>query len=467
LKTPDLSALLRNGGEIPLRRQLSLTLQLSLPAILAQVSSVIMHYIDASMVGQLGASGSASIGLVSSSTWLLGGLCTACSVGFTIPVAHRIGAGNTQGARGMVRQGLVVSLLFSLLLLLAAALLSPVLPVWLGGEPEICKNASSYFLVFAFLLPLRMLRTISGGMLQCSGNMRFPSISQILMCFLDVVFNFFLIFPTRAVSLFGLQARVPGCNLGVTGAALGTLLAEAVCALLLLWFLLTRSDSLHLRPGEKTRFNGAELRQSAKTALPVALENIIMCGAQIALTGIVAPLGTVAIAANSLSVTAESLCYMPGYGIGTASTTLVGQSLGAGREDMARRFGWLSTVLGMVFMTLSGVLLYVFAPQMIGLLTPDPQVRALGVTVLRIEALAEPLYGASMVANGVFRGTGRTLIPTCLNLLSMWFIRLPMAWYLVPRVGLRGVWIAMAVELCCRGILFLIRLHGKKWSRRV
>lgn len=467
MKTTDLTALLRGSEKIPLRSQLALTFALSLPAILAQVSSVFMGYIDASMVGSLGASGSASIGLISSSTWLLGGLCTACAVGFTVPVAHRIGAGDDKGARGLVRQGLVVALLFSLLLACGAMLISPYLPVWLGGDADITGNASRYFLIFAFLLPLRQLRTISAGMLQCSGNMKFPSISQIIMCFLDVVFNFFLIFPTRKAILFGLSVTIPGFGLGVSGAALGTLLAEAVCASRLLWFLLARSGPLKLHREEKTVFNPVELRQSAKTAVPVALENIIMSGAQVALTGIVAPLGTIAIAANSLSVTAESLCYMPGYGIGTAATTLVGQSLGAGREDMARRFGWLSTVLGIVFMSLSGVLLYVFAPQMIGLLSPDPEVRALGVMVLRIEAFAEPLYGVSMVANGVFRGTGRTLVPTCLNLLSMWFVRLPMAWYLAPVVGLRGVWIAMAMELSCRGILFLIRLHGKKWSRKV
>lgn len=200
-------------------------------------------------------------------------------------------------------------------------------------------------------------------------------------------------------------------------------------------------------------------------ALPVGFEQVIMSGAQILGTKIVSPLGSIAIAANSFSVTAESLCYMPGYGIGAAATTLIGQSIGAGREDLTRRLGWLTTGLGMAVMTGSGILLYVFAPWMIGILSPDPAIRELGAAVLRIEAFAEPMFAASIVASGVFRGAGDTLVPSCLNFLSMWAVRLPVSAFLAPRAGLRGVWFAMCLELCVRGILFLIRLRGTRWMR--
>ena len=192
-----------------------------------------------------------------------------------------------------------------------------------------------------------------------------------------------------------------------------------------------------------------------------------MCGAQIAQTRIVAPLGTVAIAANSFSVTAESLCYMPGYGIGTAATTLIGQSIGAGRKDMTKRLGWLTTGLGMVVMAVTGTLMYIAAPWMIGMLSPEPAIRALGTRILRIEAFAEPMFGASIVASGVFRGAGDTLVPSCLNFFSMWAIRIPASAILAPRFGLPGVWLAMCVELCVRGILFLIRLAGSRWLKTV
>lgn len=121
--------------------------------------------------------------------------------------------------------------------------------------------------------------------------------------------------------------------------------------------------------------------------------------------------------------------------------------------------------LGILVMTGMGVLLYVFAPWMIGILSPDPEIRRMGTEVLRIEAFAEPMYAASIVASGVFRGAGDTLAPSCLNFFSMWVIRLPLAAFLSKRYGLVGVWVAMAVELCVRGILFLIRLSGKRWRQ--
>ncbi len=200
--------------------------------------------------------------------------------------------------------------------------------------------------------------------------------------------------------------------------------------------------------------------------MPIDLEHMILCGAQVALTHITAPLGTVAIAANTLAVTAESLCYMPGYGVGTAATTLVGQSLGAGNQKLAKRYGWLSVCLGVSIMSVLGVLMFLFSPYMFAMLTPDPKVRLLGTQVLRIEAFAEPLYAASIVAAGALRGAGDTLIPSILNLISMWGIRITAAAFLAPRLGLHGVWLAMCGELCVRGILFLIRLGRGKWFNR-
>lgn len=468
--TTKLLEKLRCGEELSLREQVMLTIHLSIPAIFAQISSIVMQYIDASMVGHLGADGSASIGVVASSTWLMGGLCAAASTGFTVQVAQRIGARDEKGARSIVRQGLAAVLFFSCVLMFAGILISGGLPVWLGADASICKNASGYFFVYACFLPILQLNSAAGGMLQCSGNMRLPSMLHIMMCFLDVIFNAILIFPAREIVISsGADIRIQlfGAGLGVTGAALGTALAELVTVCLMLYFLLVRSPMLHLRKNERLQWKADDLKQAVKIALPVGFEQVVMCGAQIMSTRIVAPLGTIAIAANSLSVTAESLCYMPGYGIGTAATTLIGQSIGAGRKDLTRRLGWLTTGLGMLVMTGSGLLLFFGAPFMIGLLTPDAAIRALGTQILRIEAFAEPMYAASIVASGVFRGAGDTLVPSFMSLFCMWAVRIPLSAFLAVSYGLQGVWVAMCVELCVRGVLFLIRLKGRKWQQKI
>ena len=156
---------------------------------------------------------------------------------------------------------------------------------------------------------------------------------------------------------------------------------------------------------------------------------------------------------------------MPGFGIAYAGTTLIGQSIGAGRQRLAVRFGWLVTFLGMILMGLAGVLLYAFSPQLMSILSPDPDIIAMGTTVLRIEAFAEPLFGAALVIAGVFRGSGDSLRPSVTNLISMWLIRIPLAIFLSTRIGLPGVWIAMCTELCCRGTLLLIMLG--LWGRKL
>ena len=457
---------LRAGERLTAGQQLLLIFQLSIPAVLAQLSSIVMQYIDAAMVGSLGETKSASIGLVSSSTWLFGGLCSAAAVGYTVQIAHRIGHGEEGEARKLVKMGLLFCALFGFLLLGIGAGLSFPLPALLGGEESVRTDSSLYFLVFSLFLPVRALNYASAGALQGSGNIKFPGAMEILMCALDVLFNFALIFPTREVTLFGARFTVYGAGLSVAGAALGTGLAEASATLALLAFLLFGSKPLRLRRSEKFVFEKSYFKEALRLSLPVGFEQGILSGAQIVSTAIVAPLGNVAIAANSFAVTAESLCYMPGYGIGTAATTAVGQSVGAGRKDLVKRLGWTATLFGIAVMSVTAVLAYFLAPYLIGVLTPVEEIRTLGVTVLRLELFAEPMYAASIVASGVFRGAGDTLVPSAFNFCSMWLVRLPLAALLSASLGLKGVWIAMAIELTVRGILFLIRLAGKGWQKR-
>ncbi len=454
-----------SGKAMTASQQIGLTVRLSIPAILAQISSIVMQYIDASMVGRLGANASGAIGLVSSTTWLFGGLCVAVTTGFTVQIAQAVGAGEEKNARNIMKQGLIIALCISALLALIAALISTPLPRWLGGEAAIQKMASQYFLVYMLGLPALQMNSIAGGMHQSSGNMRLPGILNVMCCVMDVFFNMLFIFPTRSVQINSITFTMPGLGLGVAGAALGTITAEAVTCAIMVTALLWKNRTLHLRKGEHLRFHRDTLARAVKIGAPVGLEQMVMCSAYVMSTKIVSPLGTIAIAANSFAVTAESFCYMPGYGVQAAASTLVGQCVGAGQKQLSRRMAWITMGLGVSVMTIGGVLMYIAAPAMIGVLTPNEEIRNLGAAVLRIEAFAEPFYAASIVASGALRGAGDTLVPSCMNFASMWCVRIPLAAILAPRVGLYGVWIAMCVELCFRGILFTARLKRERWMR--
>lgn len=461
-----LLAKIRSGEQLGLGSQVRLTLLLCGPAILAQLASVLLQFIDASMVGSLGAMPAAAVGLVSTSTWICGGFAMATAQGFSVQVAHLIGSNDFGAARKVVRQGLTSVLIFSLLLTAAAVSVSGVLPRWLGGEEALLDDASAYFLIAALTLPFLQLDFFAAGMLQCSGNMKVPSLLNVMMCVLDVVFNFFLIFPDREIQLLGMQIAVPGAGMGVRGAALGTALAEIITAAAMMYFLLCRSEELGIMHEKGSFIPGKEcLRAAVGISSPLWMQNVIMRGAYIASTVIVAPLGPVSIAANSFAITAESFCYMPGYGMADAATTLVGQSVGAGRRELVRSFSRITIGLGTLMMSALALLMYLFAPQIMSLLSPDGEVVALGAKVLRIEAFAEAGYAVSIIAYGAMVGAGSTLVPSGINLTSMWLFRILPAIFLTRMYGLPGYWMAMCVELNIRGLAFLLRIRGKGWMQ--
>ncbi len=467
-KKDHLLGLIRSGQPMTLQQQVKLTLLLCGPAVLAQVATILLQFIDTAMVGSLGAGPSASIGIVSTTTWILGGFCMAASQGFSVQVAHLVGSNDFENARKVMRQGLTSVLLFSLFIMLIGLLISGPLPRWLGGSEDIRPDAVGYFRTFCWFIPTMQLSFFGSSMLQCSGNMKVPSLLNIFMCVLDVILNFFLIFPTRELHLPGMTLTLPGAGMGVMGAALGTGLAEAITAALMLYFLLFRSKELGIAR-EKGSFIPAfaTLRNAFGITGPMWLQNVIMRGAHIASTVIIAPLGAVSIAANSFAITAESFCYMPGYGMGDAATTLVGQSLGAGRKQFARDFARICTLLGVGMMSALAVVMYFIAPQIMSLLSNDADVIALGARVLRIEAFAEAGYAAAIVAYGACVGAGDTLVPSIINLGSMWLVRIVPAIFLTRHFGLVGYWMVMCVELNVRGLAMFLRTRGENWTKKM
>ena len=450
-KTEYLMESIRSGRAMVRSEKLNLIVGLSIPSMLAQISTVMMFFIDASMVGHLGAEASASIGLIESTTWLVGSLLSAAATGFSVQVAHFIGANDFVKARQVFRHALICGLAFSVFLSLIGVGIHSHLPYWLGGGADIASASSGYFLIYSLVLPFVYLYHTSEMMLKSAGNMHTPSVMAVLVCICDVIFNYIFIYI---------------CKFGVVGAAMGTALAYICISLPNLYLSACKNRMLNLRQ-DHVRFHWVKeyVQRACKISIPIAIQNILMSGAQIVSTMIVAPLGNIAIAAHSFAITAESLCYMPGYGIGDAATTLVGQTYGAGRIDLCKNFAYMTVGLGMLVMALMGVIMYVFAPEMIGVLSPVEAIRQLGTTCLRIEAFAEPFFAASIVTYCVCVGAGDTFKPAAINLGTMWLVRLTLAYGLSKSYGLEGVWIAMATELTFRGVLFLIRLFRGSWMK--
>ena len=450
-KNDALLASIREGKTLSQTDKINLVISLSVPSILAQITNVLMFYIDTAMVGALGAKESAAVGLVQAPTWLYSGITTATALGFSVQVAHFVGSGDFEKARQVARHGIVAAFLLSIVVTLIGVGISPSLPFWLRGGSDIAADASTYFTIYTLALPFLQLGVLSTNLLKSTGNMVVPSVISVMMCVLDVVFNYIFIFIL---------------NMGVAGTALGTLLAIVIAASSETWFAFFRSSILAAKHSkERFVWRWLYIKQALEIGSPMAVQYILMTSAQIVSTMIVAPLGNFAIAGHTFAIAAESLCYMPGIGIGEAATTLVGQSYGAGQYKLCRSFARITVSLGMIVMAFMGLIMFIFAPEMIGFMSPVPEIRELGVQSLRIASVAEVMFAASIVGNSVCVGVGDTLKPAIMNLLSMWGLRLTLAACLAPIYGLKGVWIAMSIELTVRGLLFLLRLSKGKWMK--
>lgn len=445
--------LVREGvRDMVFAEKLRLLVLLSTPAIIAQLSSVVMQVIDAAMLGHLGTNESAAVGLVSTTIWLFGGFISGIATGFFVQVAHKIGANDVKRARSIIRQGIVCGLAVSCALALVGVAVAPFLPVWLGADEVIRHDASAYFTIVSMSMPLLMLNSIAAGSLRCSGNVKTPSMLNVMMGFLDVLFNYIFIYIL---------------HMGTLGAAYGTLAAMIITVTCMMYELVIKDKQLRFTLDKHQKFkpHWDTVSTGFKIGLPISLQRSVMSGAQVMISGIIAPMGSVAIAANTFGVNVESICYMPGYGIAEASTTLVGQSLGAKRSSLMRSFAWLSVAVGVAVMAIMGAIMWLFAPEMMGLVTSDNNVIKLGAECLRIEAWAEPGFAAAIVAYSIFVGAGKTIGSSALNLASIWGVRLSLSLLLAPTMGLYGVGVAMAIELTFRGLAFVVMLLRKGWSQ--
>lgn len=458
-----ISDLLTFDGTPRMKDTLFAVLVLAWPAILEQIMITLVQYVDTAMVGSLGSTATAAVGLTASTTWLFGGLFGAASVGFSVQVAQHLGAGRQEEAQKVTWQAVRFVVIFGLIVGAIGVGLSFPLPAMLGADEGVRPAASLYFRIIACAMPFTLASNMFSAILRCSGDTKTPMVLNVMINVLNVILNTLFIYPARTVSLFGASFPVWGAGWGVGGAAFASACSTATVAVLFLLVIFRKKSPIRISVKKRYKFERDCLLTAWRLGLPVALERVLTSTAQIVITAVITGIGTVAVAANHLAVTAESLSYMPAYGIATAATTLVGQAVGAGRKDLAKRFSRIVTWMGILIMTFGGFLLFTLAPQLIMIFSREQKVIELGTQVLRIVAFAEPLFGASIVASGALRGAGDSKWPFLISLATMWGVRITLSLLLAGSLGLVGVWVAMAAELSVRGLVFMIRLYRGRW----
>ena len=434
---------------------------LAWPTIVEQILQVTVTFADSAMVGALGEQATAAIAVTSSTIWLVNGWMNALALGFGVLMARSLGAQKDDRAKLVVRQALLTAVSFALFLTLLFIQIARFLPTWIGAEDAVRPLSQQYLTIIAIgYIPNLLMITIS-TLLRLSGDTRRPLYLNAFNNAANILFNLFFIFPTIRIGSLAL----PGLGLGVRGAAMATTLACTLTAILLVLVLFRGEHKIGITFRARWAFDGTIQKQALRLGIPIALERSTLSFGQIVLTKMVGTLGTTALAAHFLAISAESITYLPASGFSTAATTLVAQSLGREDKVLAKRYANLCILWGTLMMSFMGIVLFLSAPLLMMFFTRVGPVIVLGTRILRIVAFVQPAFGLSILIFGVMRGSGDTKGPFLISLAGMWLLRLPLAFLLlsVTRFGLVGVWLAMMSDLFLRGAICLYRYRKESW----
>ncbi|SHK03684.1 putative efflux protein, MATE family [Anaerobranca californiensis DSM 14826] len=454
--------LARGGVEVKPRKRV---MNLAWPAILEMFMSTLVQFVDTAMVGQLGAVAISAVSLNTSPMWFITGIFTGVSVGATALVARYIGANKLGEANNAAKQSLILGTIMGAIITILTLTLGQYLPKFMGAEPEVLPYATMYLKILGTTFILHFISFIASGILRGAGDTKTPMRINVLANIVNIIGNFFLIFPTRELIIGNTVITIWGADLGVIGAAISTAFSRGLAGIIVLYILFSGKLNIKLKK-EKIFFDVDMLFKILKIGAPAAMERVVMSSGQILFTRVVATLGTTVLAAHHLAIVAESISYMPGFGFSMAATTLVGQGLGENKPDDAYKYGMETLKIAAIVMTFMGVVFFFFPHYLLRIFSNDHEVIAYGSLALKIVAFSQPFFASAMVLSGALRGAGDTVWPLLFAVIGMWVIRLSLAYILVFgfNLALMGAWIAMAVDLGVRGTMMYIRFKNGKWK---
>lgn len=438
------------------RALLPVVFALAWPTMLEELMQTAVQYIDTAMVGQLGTDATAAVGSTATVNWLVGTTIYAFGIGFLALISQALGAGEQELAKRASAQSVLMVLLTGCLFTVLTAGLSPYVPGWMQVEPRLRPLASRYFLILYLPMLPRAASVIFGTVLRAAGDTKTPMRVGLGVNGINVILNFLLIYHPRTVTLFGRSLRLWGAGLEVTGAAIASAVSFTFGGVAITLALL-RHRSISPR-GCRLRPDPAILRPFMRVALPNMAQRFTTSLGYVVFAAMINALGDVSTAAHTVANTVESAFYIPGYGMQAAAATLTGNAIGMRDKQRQRDLSVLIVALEVAMMLVSGGLLFAFAPQMVRLFSQDPQVIGLGSTVLRMVACSEPIYGISIVVEGMLQGAGKTRAPFFFNVAGMWGVRI-LGTLLCTRLlggGLVSAWACMIAHNLLLCLLFVI-----------
>jgi len=430
-------------------------LRLAWPVIAEMALTTVTQIVDTAMVGRLGAPAVAAVAMSFQPLWIAIGVFTGLGVGTTALVARLCGSQERSEADKVLTQSLIVSAVLGMALFLLTYPNAKYIVQFMGGEPEVVSLGASYLRVLLPGLSFMLVHMVASAALRGAGDTRTPMKINVMINLLNVCGNALLIF-----GLFGFPA------LGVVGAGIATSVSRIFGCCLMLCLLASGNKAINLNLETVKRLEFTYIPRVIKVGIPAALERLAISGGQLIYARSIVLLGTIPYAAHAISINAEAISYMPGYGFAMAATTLVGQNMGAGKPDVAERSVWETLRIGSAIMGFMGVLFFLFPEFFMRIYTNELEVIALGRVTLRTMGIAQIPLAVGFIIPGALRGAGDTRSVLYSTIIGMWGVRLGVTYILVYwfQMGLLGAWLAMAADWFLRSVYVLARFKSGSWK---
>ncbi len=415
-----------------------------------------MWTVDTIFVGRVGTAEQGAVGLAGTLIWTAMCIFTGTITAVQIFVAQYRGAGREDRCGEILWQGIYLGLIASVPMGVLGLLSERVVRL-LDVSPDLIPFAASYMKIRLLGAVFTFLFRAMEVFLQGTGDTRTPLKVGVLCNVCNVALDYVLIFG---------KAGFP--EMGVRGAALATVIATAIQAGVYSYLLIGREGRRMYFARKISPFVPRRFFKLIRMGGPIGVQWLLDMGTWTIFTTAVARLGEVQAAAHQVALTILHISFMPGYGVSIATTTLVGQYLGAGDRAAAKRSAYNSLKIVVGFMGTMGLLFYIFRTELIRIFNPDPQVVAVGATLLIYAAVFQIFDGTGMVSAGILRGAGDTRWPSAVSIGVAWGVFVPMIYLMIVRLklGVTGGWQAAAIWIIVLGIVLYAGVRKRGWEER-
>lgn len=432
-----------NNQENSTKSLFNLLITLAIPTVLEEILSTLLQYVDTAMVGRLGENATAAVSVTTTVSWLVHCLPSAIGIAALSMIAQAAGSGDEKLIKRVSNQLMMIVIYSGVIIGGLSVALSPFIPSWMGAEVSIRRQASIYFAIISFPMIFRCAAWILGSAIRATKDTKTPMLINMSANILNVLLNYLFIYTF---------------SLGVTGAAIATAISYSIAGIFMYFAYrkneILKIDRITMKPDKEI------IDKACKIAVPVMATNVTSCTGYVIFASLVTGMGNTVFAAHSIAVTAETIFYIPGYGLRTATSTLVGNAVGENNRKKLSEVSYMSIIVTVLAMCLSGVVLYLVSFPLMRFFTSSLRVAEIGAEMLKLVAFSEPFFGLMIVCEGIYYGLGETKYPFYIETFCMWGIRI-VATFICVRIlglGLREVWYCMIADNVCKAIMLSIPL---------